>query len=325
MSSYKGQVLFKYTNPEGGVKCLQNRQIKVTPPHHLNDPFEFFPRVEGTYTDTEIQQDLQNQQVRKLAWVALKQEGVVDFSFEDFEYNFADYKAEVTRYLKETWPTKTERTAKNVARMVGANWGIYCLSASCTQQLMWSHYADGHKGLVLGIDADILCDSQHQPLPVKYDPQRAPLNHRFNLDPALYEQSIFGLITTKSNDWSYEEEYRVLFGLEECSRVECPEAPLYLYNIDPSVIVEVILGSKISKDTASLVLSELRKPHFQHVKIEHCVLHKDAFSVDLCPISLEELEDRIAETKGPLNPMLPEGVEEDNTLPSRSSVSSPAV
>jgi hypothetical protein len=307
------RVLYKYTGPIG-LRCLQTLQIKITPPHHLNDPFEFYPRIDGIYTDAEIEEDLEDPEVRSMVWEALKGEGILDFSFPDFEDNFADNKAEVMRYISETWPFKTELSARDSGRFFGLHFGIYCLSENCTNPLMWSHYADSHKGLVLGIDTDLLCDSRREPMKVKYSSDRAPLNHRFNRDPDRYKELLIALITTKSLHWSYEQEYRILFRLEECSQGQRQDGnPIYLFSIDPKTITRVILGSRVSRQTAALVVKELRKPHFSHIMIDQAMLHNDKFEVELHAISLEDLEGQLSGIAQPRNVFFP-NISDDGTL-----------
>lgn len=307
-------VLYKYTGPIG-VKCLDTLQIKITPPHDLNDPFEFYPRIEGVYTDAEIEEDLKDPEVRKMVWEVLKREGFLNFSFTDFEYSFADNRAESIRYIRETWPLKAELSARDTGRFFGLRFGIYCLSANCTNPLMWSHYADSHRGLVLGIDTDLICDSCREPLQVTYSSQRAPLNHRFNRDPSHYQELLIALITTKSLHWSYEQEYRILFELEECSRSQTPDgSQIYLYSIAPKSIVRVILGSRVLRQTATLVATELRKPHFSHVVLEQASLHPDEFAVDLRAVSLDNLEEQLSGTTLPSNVFFPNMFDDNNLV-----------
>lgn len=76
-----------------------------------------------------------------------------------------------------------------------SKYGITCYSETATNLLLWAHYADKHKGVVLGFDA----------------------NHSFfeNLKRVKYvdrmEQhgsSNFDIILQKSDNWIYEKEWR---------------------------------------------------------------------------------------------------------------------
>jgi len=99
---------------------------------------------------------------------------------------------------------------------------IYCLSSkkptSELSHLMWSHYADSHKGIcieykinkdsVYMISPDILENTSlpNKPLlmKVQYDIDMVPQNELYVLD---LQVAMFGL---KSKVWKYEHEYRII-------------------------------------------------------------------------------------------------------------------
>jgi hypothetical protein len=88
--------------------------------------------------------------------------------------------------------------------------GVVCLSAIPNSLLMWGHYADSHKGCLIGFDCERLC--QHHPPfdsgPVIYADRRAFLG----------SGSVEGIFRTKFKDWKYEKEYRLIFKLDTLSK-----------------------------------------------------------------------------------------------------------
>lgn len=83
------------------------------------------------------------------------------------------------------------------------NGGIYCVSASNDVVLMWSHYADSHKGICLRFKTDDKPFSTA--IPVRYDKQRPRIN------PLVDKNEGFALATlTKADYWAYEDEWRIL-------------------------------------------------------------------------------------------------------------------
>jgi hypothetical protein len=90
--------------------------------------------------------------------------------------------------------------------------GFLSFSKNMVSPLLWSHYADRHRGvaLILDIDIDLL-------IPVSYCSNRISLNigqimQRGGFSAELAER----LGSTKSLHWSYEEELRVAISLPEC-------------------------------------------------------------------------------------------------------------
>lgn len=90
---------------------------------------------------------------------------------------------------------------------------LCCFSTQRDSLLLWAHNADNHRGLCLEYEfpKEVF---QTQLLPVKYSDVQPVLNN-VNRDPAAGTLSIHidreaAAFLTKSNDWSYEREYRAL-------------------------------------------------------------------------------------------------------------------
>lgn len=106
--------------------------------------------------------------------------------------------------------------------------GILSLSEEPASNLMWSHYADAHRGICVEFDTKVI---QHLGLmKVGY----SPLRPRVNIieDPTTLTEMTF---LRKSPDWAYEKEWRAV-GLYWSGT----------YVLPISAITRVILGAGIS-------------------------------------------------------------------------------
>ena len=83
---------------------------------------------------------------------------------------------------------------------------IYCLTPKPSNVLMWSHYADNHRGICLefGVADNPLFRTASEVVYRKEYPHWVPCD--INDKPGL----VMELILTKSCEWSYEEEYRLV-------------------------------------------------------------------------------------------------------------------
>jgi len=105
-------------------------------------------------------------------------------------------------------------------KMVGATWAhtkdrvVLSLAENRDSLLMWGHYTDGHKGILIGFDADdeILAEpSKDRRLArVVYAKTRPS---RPNIEDFTEEELYF----TKSDEWAYEREWRILDSFEAAS------------------------------------------------------------------------------------------------------------
>ncbi len=138
--------------------------------------------------------------------------------------------------------------------------GLLCFSHGWRETLLWSHYADRHKGIALGFE--IL---QGEVIEVGYtlNPKRQQfeLTHRPDVD----EERFLRLINVKYGEWVYEREARILVNLEECERVrvdDCKsEATYYFLPFDNRLKVRaIVLGCKFDHEKeGENILREAKK------------------------------------------------------------------
>lgn len=92
---------------------------------------------------------------------------------------------------------------------------VCCLCTSNKNKLMWSHYADSHRGICIEYDfSDISADAV-QPMPVFYTNKRPKLPWRASIAPTPENQSeaiihFMKALLTKDELWSYENEWRLI-------------------------------------------------------------------------------------------------------------------
>ena len=131
--------------------------------------------------------------------------------------------------------------------------GVCCCSATNDSILMWGHYADGHKGMVIEYDTSLQPFCKHL-VPVSYCDDYC----EFTYDQLLENmgECVKRIITQKSSDWSYEEEYRMIHDNEKNRLTE---------GVDPRSIVGIYFGAKCSEQQREIVCrltSHLRPKYF---------------------------------------------------------------
>ena len=187
-----GDILYKYRvlyEKDGSLneftkKLLFSGQIYLSDFESLNDPFEgqIVPQYKG----------ITREKVLNL-YPDLKEIS----GFNDIDWQSESVKSYI---LEKFTPTMKENLKK---------YGVFCASSDCNNELLWAHYADSHKGICIGFDAKKLEEiAGYKILPVY------PLNKRpeveFSADGSHHEDYIIKMLTTKSNVWEYEHEYRMI-------------------------------------------------------------------------------------------------------------------
>jgi hypothetical protein len=181
-------ILYKYLKYESGLNALNSKKCVFTKPIHFNDPFEL----------NYLKKTLSN-----------------DNEKYDYKRNWQDY--------------------------ILHNSAITCFTKQPLNPLMWAHYADSHAGLVIGYevedpfftstkynvvtidDGDVIY-SRSQPefqLSDNDIVMMERLYHAVSGDMGLYGnynealRMARRLFLTKASCWSYEEEVRVVRGINQ--------------------------------------------------------------------------------------------------------------
>lgn len=102
---------------------------------------------------------------------------------------------------------------KQGVRRVVEKAGMLCLTEHRDNILMWSHYADGHRGFCIQLDMPLIKKNLVQ---VTYRHDYPTFKEFVHLEP---NDIVKFLLARKSDEWAYEGEWRVILhaerGLEE--------------------------------------------------------------------------------------------------------------
>lgn len=145
----------------------------------------------------------------------------------------------------QAYVTRTFNPQSKFERMIKEQ-GVHCFSSPITGErlsgprsnLMWSHYADSHRGLCLQYevarDPVLVCAVK-----VEYGLGYPEINW---LSPE-FPNEVLKCVTTKDKCWEYEGEWRYIQG----------GAAKSLIQVDINSLAGIIIGSEASKGTVELV------------------------------------------------------------------------
>lgn len=109
--------------------------------------------------------------------------------------------------------------------------GILCLSTEPDDMLMWSYYADGHKGIVVRFNTSLeqfaILRPQYVPVEVKYSMELP----RIDYYETETQDMIARVVGTKAKAWEHEKEWRIVL-VNQTGYVHIP----------PTMITAVIFG-----------------------------------------------------------------------------------
>lgn len=149
----------------------------------------------------------------------------------------------------------------NVIKPLLLDIGVLSLSETHTNLVMWAHYANNHSGIVLEMDE--LHPFFHTP-PHKHD-----LLHKVRKVEYIAKRPIVNsdmwenTLLTKSKEWKYEKEYRMIILFDEEDR----STDKYNINFPPEIVKSVYIGCKAEQETIKYIKHITSKGEWRHLKI----------------------------------------------------------
>jgi hypothetical protein len=299
--------LYKYIAPQW-ASVLETRLIRFTQPMYFNDPFELAPCVEAAM-DTSFEDYL----IRKVLSSVAADPSV---GSEHYRAALAEHERTTGLPLSTLFPYEQQLAAMvpvipelmrsllgpanaeigttfytQLRERIARLFGVLSLADAPNNLLMWAHYGDEHRGVVIGFEKDHSFfdrrlqdqDVARYVTPVMYSPHRP--KRTIVYDPgddeaAFMEELARDFFLVKSPEWSYEHEWRMILPASDASRVtQKSSQEVLLYEFPADAVSDVILGCRTSPDTVETVRRALRHPDFRHVALHRASLHPELFQL----------------------------------------------
>jgi len=269
--------LYKFMKAKLCRKVLNGR-VRFTEYVHLNDPYE----TEVSLTPQALRRSLEALRKRGLREdeiAALKRQEMllrrvapefVRISATQLSDEQINRVLNLSIYENADFMISEFRDLQNRLR---ERVGLFCLSARWESHLMWAHYADSHRGVVVEFDRleDAFSGDETELLgevkQVLYSEDVPQLD--------FFTRSTELLFLTKSREWEYEKEFRILLPVSECYPDGNQDDPIYLYELRRDRISSVIFGLRMPDNEKQEIEMTIRNdPLLHHVRM---------FQVAPCP------------------------------------------
>ena len=276
--------LFKYVTLDR-IDILVNQEIRYTQLGAFNDPFEFplFLEKVLNFSTWESQYDEKFLNSMRVEYEMLSDEVKLRMPFDVF----------LMRVRERTVPALTQHferkndevilEAREILRQSAQLSGGLSLTETPDNLLMWAHYSGQHTGMVIEVDElhSIFDERRSLQDDLRYLREVAYLDIR-PICKTLEDFSYADYMLTKSNEWSYEKEWRIAKTVADAKRI-IPDSPydICLFHMPAIAIKRVILGARVNPEDRDRIKNILRTtPHLDHVRLQQASLDERRFALN---------------------------------------------
>lgn len=258
---------------------MKNRSMRLKDPKQFNDPFELSPRFPA---DSVMVEEMSRLYCSEES-IQMHLDKIADDEEANLEQAREKYLKALDHSFLNTHAVETARFA--LMESFAQNARLLCCSTSPENILMWSHYGEQHRGLVLEIETNNFCDEErfaYEILKVDYDPVR-PLMTELGLNGETSEgffRDARQSLKTKAEFWRYEQEVRILIPLFQGMRNVDGH---YELPFEPEAIRSVTLGcaSHLASEFQfeESIKEVLKDPAYAHLEQRKAYIHRDDFKL----------------------------------------------
>jgi hypothetical protein len=160
--------------------------------------------------------------------------------------------------------------------------GLLCFSNTPRESVLWSHYADKHRGVALEVKFDFHPD---QVIEIHYPIERPTIDAKIYVklrqDEAEFKHYLLSLldllIRRKSPGWAYEREYRVFFDIQN-NKDLIMSGGHYFKRIPDNFLTRVILGWRCPLDE-QYIIKALEVSGLTSTKVVRAKMSLDTYEV----------------------------------------------
>jgi Protein of unknown function (DUF2971) len=242
----KPKYLYKYCPiNEHTINMICSNEAYFSLPIKFNDPFDCNIVPEIIYTPEE-----------HMKFVSVLKE---TNNFTQTEYR--GLVENPKKFIGMEWNNIIEEIRKNIK--------VFCLSSVNDNILMYSHYAEKHRGICLEflVTNDPFFDTLDY---VRYKKMIPPF-HAFNENKNLIQNELKEIeVLTKSCQWSYEEEWRILKN----------GSPIYIFS--PEILSSIIFGCQTSSEDKIIIERAVEK-RIPPIQLKEAIKKEKSFELEIKP------------------------------------------
>lgn len=217
---------------------LENSAMWFSKPDFFNDPFDCKANLEHDYPQDTV-----------IKWFVNQGMSLSDAT--------GLYSSITEQQLKEIIESTIQQ---NISKSY-----ICCFAEEKDNLLMWSHYTNSHTGVCLKFDITEDTDFFYIPIHVNYS-ENYPRENYIKDE----KKTINSILTTKSTDWQYEKEIRVVKPFSDQNK----------FTFKNTALKEIIFGCKTELQKIQEIKDLAKEFGFTHVKFSQAIMDSNEYKLN---------------------------------------------
>lgn len=237
--------IYRYRNFEKGLEMIDSQELFLSKPENFNDPFDCYEGLVNFKMTKGFMREYITKYVAKMGITTREQRRRIE-----------------SQLLKNPSSLKLEDFFKSQKQQ----FGVCCFSWSYKNIVLWGNYADSHKGICLGFrNLKPVETGLYGIYPVNYVSEINQYEFSSFEDDKYWEH----WLCTKSEDWKYEDEVRLISKTYN-GKLKFPKEAL----------AEIFLGLSTSEEQEKKTISSLIKNGYaSNTKLFKMTIDKKTFSL----------------------------------------------
>lgn len=230
---------------------IRNRALYFSSPFRFNDPWDCRPWFDLGVLDDEVMRE------RHIEWIMSVANQPVPAHADELRRD---------RRLLNWF---VEEFSRGLGDSINQEYCLYCLTPKDDNLLMWSHYADDHKGICLQFNARV--EPIAGAFKVSYQTELPQ-----SIIPEHNEDAAEKALLTKSDVWDYEEEFRLI---ARDARMPLPNFLVATDNFVPigdQALIGIVIGCQC--DGADEIIDMVRQ-HQPTVTVRQAKRHQHRYGL----------------------------------------------
>lgn len=300
--------LYKYINEDVAQFILKNKVIRFTQPIAFNDPYDVYPKLSKIISDEKVKEmfhiltadekmveDLLDDSINQTYPTLTPQQKalfsiipVKDWLKQHIKLRYNSIYEFIESHIN--YETMRVQMIEKILVIISTYIGVLSLSKISNNLLMWSHYSNCHKGVVLEFDEKHTFLKQFEnsyyphDIEVEYSHIRPEIViDKFNFTPEESMEMSRKILFIKSYEWLYEKEFRIIRFLQNAKKLDYLDKngyEIFVFNFPKELLKGIILGSKITEATKEKIFNTILEEKWD-LSISQASLNQDNFCIDI--------------------------------------------